>query len=364
MKQNLPSYLQNKKNIFYLGSQQVLQKARQLHPDYKQAVQLIHLTHAQALPWLKEHSQEIARSPRFFAILCTEECARNNNYQLLDDIQLDPVLRMLPFLIYSTKAQLPDAEELLRRGADDYINLEKDWKKLDERLDFWLHYKDKIYNYRAEQTATARPKMSIFKRLLDIIGAAIILLLLSPLLAIIALAIKLESKGPVLYTSKRVGTNYRIFEFLKFRSMYQDADQRLQDLMHLNQYSANIDEDECFLKIANDPRVTRVGRLIRKTSLDELPQLINVLKGEMSLVGNRPLPMYEAEHLTRDDWAGRFLAPAGLTGLWQVTKRGKNDMSTQERVQLDLNYAQLNSFWFDMGILIRTLPAMIQEEDV
>jgi len=364
MKQNLPSYLQIKKNLFYLGRQQVLDKVQHLHPDYKQAVQLIHLTHDQALPWLQARTEEIARSPRFFAILCTEECARKNNYQLLDDVQRDPVLRTLPFLIYSTKKQLPDAEELLRRGADDCINLEKDWEKLDQRLDFWLHYKDKIYDYRAAQAAPVRPKMSVFKRLLDIMGAAIILLLLSPLLALIALAIKLESRGPVLYTSKRVGTNYRIFEFLKFRSMYQDADQRLQEVMHLNQYSACDDDDDCFLKIANDPRVTKVGRLIRKTSLDELPQLINVLKGEMSLVGNRPLPMYEAEHLTRDDWAGRFLAPAGLTGLWQVTKRGKNDMSTQERVQLDLNYARLNSFWYDMGILLRTLPAMIQEENV
>jgi len=364
MKQNLPSYLQTKKNIFHLGQRQSLKKAVHNHPEYKQAVQLIHLAQDDALSWLQARTEQIAKSPRFFAILCAEACARKNQYQLLDNIQHDPVLRTLPFLIYSDRESIPDAAELLRRGADDCIDLKKDWKKLDERLDFWLRYKDKIYNYRLEHNIPSVPKMSIFKRLIDLVGASVILLFLSPLLLLIALAIKLESKGPVLYKSKRVGSNYQIFEFLKFRSMYQDADKRLEELTHLNQYTMPEEADECFVKIVNDPRVTKVGRLIRKTSLDELPQLINVLKGEMSLVGNRPLPLYEAEHLTRDDWAGRFLAPAGLTGLWQVTKRGKNEMSTQERVQLDLRYAQLNSFWYDMGILLRTLPAMIQEENV
>ena len=110
----------------------------------------------------------------------------------------------------------------------------------------------------------------------------------------------------------------------------------------------------------NDPRVTRVGRVIRKTSIDELPQLINVFRGEMSVIGNRPLPLYEAEKMTKDDWARRFLAPAGLTGLWQVDERGKDNLSTEERVALDCSYAKGVSLFTDIKILLRTLPAMWQ----
>jgi lipopolysaccharide/colanic/teichoic acid biosynthesis glycosyltransferase len=170
----------------------------------------------------------------------------------------------------------------------------------------------------------------------------------------------LESRGPVIYHSKRVGTGYQVFDFLKFRSMYNDADQRLKDLMKFNQYA----EDGLFVKFNNDPRITIVGKFIRKTSLDELPQLINVLKGDMSIVGNRPLPVYEAELLTRDLWAKRFLAPAGLTGLWQVTKRGKNNMSSEERINLDVTYAENHSFWYDLKIMFKTPFALIQDENV
>ena len=119
-----------------------------------------------------------------------------------------------------------------------------------------------------------------------------------------------------------------------------------------------------FFKIKNDPRVTRVGRFIRKTSIDELPQLFNVLRGEMSVVGNRPIPLYEAELLTSDDWTERFLAPAGITGLWQVTKRGKSDMSNEERKELDNTYARNFNFWYDMKILFKTVTALMQTEDV
>jgi lipopolysaccharide/colanic/teichoic acid biosynthesis glycosyltransferase len=107
-----------------------------------------------------------------------------------------------------------------------------------------------------------------------------------------------------------------------------------------------------------------LGSILRKTSLDELPQLINVLKGDMSIVGNRPLPLYEARQLTKDEYAARFLAPAGITGLWQVTKRGKDDMSNEERIQLDINYALKNSFIDDLSLLSKTIPAMIQKEKV
>jgi lipopolysaccharide/colanic/teichoic acid biosynthesis glycosyltransferase len=116
-----------------------------------------------------------------------------------------------------------------------------------------------------------------------------------------------------------------------------------------------------FNKFANDPRITLLGKFIRVSSIDELPQLFNILVGDMSLVGNRPLPLYEAEKLTTDHSIERFLAPAGLTGLWQVSKRGRADMSEIERIQLDIQYARTYSFWGDVHILLKTIPAVFQQ---
>ena len=247
-----------------------------------------------------------------------------------------------------------------------------------------------------------------WKRAFDVLFAACALVLLSPLLIGTAVAIRLESKGKVIYKSQRVGSNYRIFNFLKFRSMYADADKRLKELNALNQYKLEEEIADCtpdirfdeltgspdeeagllisddfiipekdflkqkaqskespFVKIENDPRVTRIGRFIRKYSIDELPQLFNVLKGDMSIVGNRPLPLYEAELLTSDAYIDRFMAPSGLTGLWQVEKRGgAGKMSAEERKQLDIKYAQEFSFLLDMKILLRTFTAFVQKENV
>jgi lipopolysaccharide/colanic/teichoic acid biosynthesis glycosyltransferase len=120
-----------------------------------------------------------------------------------------------------------------------------------------------------------------------------------------------------------------------------------------------------FIKIKDDPRITKIGKILRNTSIDELPQLINVLKGDMSIVGNRPLPLYEANMLTTDQFSERFGAPAGITGLWQVEKRGrKGPMSEEERKMLDNNYALNNSFWGDIKLIIRTIPALFQKENV
>jgi lipopolysaccharide/colanic/teichoic acid biosynthesis glycosyltransferase len=242
------------------------------------------------------------------------------------------------------------------------------------------------------------------KRLFDIAFASVCLLCLLPFFAIIALLIKLESRGPVFYYSHRVGTGYRIFRFWKFRSMRRDADQLLSTIKGLNQYQAATETEEvqanacacdgpacqaqlidkagnalcekhyrehrksskapAFIKIVNDPRVTRVGTLLRNTSIDELPQLFNVLMGDMSIVGNRPLPVYEAEKLTTDQFAARFMAPAGITGLWQVSKRGGAGMSEEERKALDLEYARNYSLKGDLLILLKTFPALIQQENV
>jgi lipopolysaccharide/colanic/teichoic acid biosynthesis glycosyltransferase len=258
------------------------------------------------------------------------------------------------------------------------------------------------------RTASAQPRtaptpgvLPFNKRVFDVLVAACGLLCLLPLFGLVALLIKLESKGPVFYYSYRVGTGYRIFRFWKFRSMRPDADKHLASIKGQNQYQRAAEpavdgtcacEGECrsqlidkygqrvcerqyrlrqkansestFVKIANDPRVTRFGAILRNTSLDELPQLFNVLRGDMSIVGNRPLPLYEAEKLTTDQFAARFSAPAGITGLWQVSKRGKGKMSEEERIALDVEYARTHSLRQDLLILLQTVPALIQQENV
>lgn len=251
-----------------------------------------------------------------------------------------------------------------------------------------------------------------WKRGLDILVALGALLMLSPLLLIVAVLIKLDSKGGIFYRSKRVGTDYRIFDMYKFRTMSTQADQLLKAMTAQNIYGEEMSAvgtppqprdvarhcDAChragttcqrllfdqdryvcereyllsttgegtFLKFRNDPRVTRLGRFLRNSSIDELPQLVNILIGDMSLVGNRPLPLYEAEKLTTDTAVKRFAGPAGLTGLWQVKKRGKGEpfMNEQERIALDIEYVETFSFRKDMTIIYKTIFSLWQQENV
>jgi len=205
---------------------------------------------------------------------------------------------------------------------------------------------------------------SFGKKLFDIVVSLVAVIALSPVFLIIAAIIKLESRGPVFYCSPRVGRGYKVFKFYKFRTMIMGADTKVNDLYHLNQYNTVCDKKSpLFFKVTNDPRVTKVGRFLRNTSLDELPQFFNVLKGDMSIVGNRPLPLYEAETLTTDEWAKRFLAPAGITGLWQISKKANKNMSTEERIHLDINYADKHNFAYDMWILANTPTALLQKEE-
>ena len=207
-----------------------------------------------------------------------------------------------------------------------------------------------------EETKIAKPNFKIvLKRIFDIVLAIIFLCLLAPVFVLIALAISLETKGPVFYISKRAGMGYRIFNFYKFRTMQINADKFMGEYAHMNKYGVDQQGGPFFLKIQNDPRITKVGAFLRNTGLDELPQLINVLLGDMSLVGNRPLPLYEAETLTTDRNAQRFLAPAGITGLWQIKKRGRDYMSAEERIKLDIDYANKYNFMYDLWIMVNTL---------
>lgn len=296
------------------------------------------------------------------AIICDYEFLESSDFQILKSVRTHAFLKNIPFIALRDSKQHIDIRTAAKMGIDDCYEKPVDWAVIAERIKFLRKLKDQYEQLAEEQEDQFVYRIPTMKRVLDLLIAGFGILMISPILILIAIAIKLESKGPIIYKSKRVGTGYQVFDFLKFRSMYKDADQRLKDLQHLNQYSS--EENSAFVKLSNDPRITKIGRLIRNTSLDELPQLFNVIRGEMSIVGNRPLPLYEAELLTKDDWARRFLAPAGITGLWQVTKRGKDDMSTRERMDLDITYANNFSVWYDIKIILKTLPAMIQKENV
>ena len=301
-----------------------------------------------------------------------------------------------------------EATEYLKAGVNNTIKYETNSEVLKDLSTFLIRRKEqKIEALQLKTQNLNAFRLPSWKRIFDIFFSGIALLFLSPLLIATSIAVRLESKGPIIYKSKRVGSNYQIFDFLKFRSMYTDADKHLKDFNALNQYqqeeqeeediwgeesnvSEEADEEEillisddfviseedyihkkskeksnAFVKLENDPRITKIGRFIRKYSIDELPQLINILKGDMSIVGNRPLPLYEAELLTSDEHIDRFTGPAGLTGLWQVEKRGEaGKLSAEERKQLDIQYAKNFSFGLDIKIILKTVTAFVQKENV
>ncbi|MCX6907724.1 MAG: sugar transferase [Verrucomicrobia bacterium] len=191
----------------------------------------------------------------------------------------------------------------------------------------------------------------LFKRAFDRVGAALLLVLLSPLMLAISVVIKLSSPGPALFRQQRCGLRGRGFVMNKFRTMVSDAEQRRAELMAFNEMDGPV------FKIAKDPRVTGIGRFLRRTSLDELPQLVNVLRGEMSLVGPRPLPIHEVKQF-KDAWQRRRLSmKPGMTCLWQTA--GRNTVGFEEWMRLDLQYIDTWSLWLDFRILLRTIPVVL-----
>ena len=326
------------------------------------------------------------------------------------------------YIILITDPMGDDERDIyMKCGINDTISREATVTELNKKIQFISDRESILFDDERPKYHILKFKIPVWKRMFDIVFSIFAIIILSPVFILTAIAIRIESKGPILFKSKRVGTNYAIFDFLKFRSMYVDAEQRLKELSKdHNQYTTHDQEDHktilaplgdqaeqamfdmgmesemmisdeeimlvgddfvvaesdfskqkeeennnAFVKIENDPRVTKVGAFIRKYSIDELPQLFNILKGDMSVVGNRPLPLYEAEKLTVDQSIDRFMAPAGLTGLWQVEERGKGGaMSAEERKQLDITYGQTYSFMLDMKIIFRTLFAFKQAENV
>lgn len=190
----------------------------------------------------------------------------------------------------------------------------------------------------------------LWKRLVDIVGATLALIVFSPAMLVIALSIKLDSPGPVLFRQQRGGWRGKPFMLIKFRSMTVDAEARKHELVHLNERSGPA------FKMTNDPRVTPVGRCLRRTSLDELPQFFNVLKGDMSLVGPRPLPVEEEEGYDQWHWQRLDMKP-GITCIWQVYSRDEHDFDNW--VRLDIQYIQSFSFWLDLKLMLLTIPAVL-----
>ena len=192
------------------------------------------------------------------------------------------------------------------------------------------------------------------KRAFDLVVSALLVVALSPLLAVVALAVAFTSRGPIFFRQDRVGRGGRCFRIFKFRTMSRDAEVGRAALAHRNKHVG--DGDTRMMKVHDDPRVTRIGRLLRRTSIDELPQLFNVLLGDMSLVGPRPLVLEEAAHVS--DWAtSRLVVKPGITGLWQV--EGRDDLPFGDMVRLDYHYVVGWSLWHDLLILVRTIPAVI-----
>lgn len=344
------------------------------------------------------------------AVICERKLPGSNGFGFFElwVEQFDPG-KTVPFILLDDEAIPGNIKRAMELKIDDVYTKPVDIGTIVSRVLVLKELRPKLGAVESKTTLTIKPyKTPFFKRSFDIISASIGLLLISPILLFFVIAIRLESKGKVYYISKRVGSGYKVFDFYKLRSMYTNADKRIQELAHLNQYTKDaaqsseakatvsaqdlndastlIGDDQfvsesqhlqakkakqetAFVKFENDPRITKVGHIIRKLSIDELPQLINVIKGDMSIVGNRPLPLYEAELLTTDDWTDRFHGPAGITGLWQVEARGKTSkMSPEERKSLDNRYSEIAksrfSFWKDIWIILRTIPAVFQKENV
>ena len=314
---------------------------------------------------------------------------------------------LIPFIILLKVITNKDRKVAMQERITEIFSKPLNINSLKIRLPYLIEN----YNYNKGST-TAAPgfKLPLAKRIFDIVFSGLAMVIFSPVFLIIAVLITIESKGPIIYFSLRVGSGYNVFKFFKFRSMYIDSGKILNKPLHLNQYlpdsSAPISKNavvkelckECalagtsctnplyndnevsceklhnerrdnkpnvnFTKLKNDPGVTKIGSFIRHFNLDDLPQLWNVFIGDMSIVGNRPLPLYEAEKITTDKYAMRFMAPAGLTGLWQVEKKEQKEMSEDERLGLDNNYAMKYSFGNDMKLILRTFPALFQSEKV
>lgn len=370
--------------------------------------------------WSARNSLEalqVIKSKNVDVIIADFNLPGNSGLYFFQTLQKTPLYSEIPFILINEEFNKKLFKEAFSKGISDFfVSTSSSVSKIIARAESLHNLKTLNWNDINILEAEKKFKMPRSKRIFDVVFASSVLLIIAPFMLFIMLAIRLESKGKVYYISKRVGR--KTFDFYKLRSMRSGSDELIKKLaVENNQYNKhnavqsidfkkpcvkcstmpkdeicspilhidgnkicdywynyqkkNIEKNNAtFIKIVNDPRITKIGKFIRNTSIDELPQLINVLKGDMSIVGNRPLPVYEAELLTKDAISKRFLAPAGITGLWQVELRGKaGNMSEEERIELDNKYADYfidnnYSFWYDMRLILRTFPGLIQKSTV
>ena len=295
--------------------------------------------------------------------------------KFLETIRSEHWTHTLPIIITSDQITQRLVREVLQKKGDDLFPHDFSKGDLVDRLKYFIKRRH-FQSIQPKKSSVFELTIPFWKRAIDVISTGTALLLLSPILSVVSILIKLDSKGPVVYKSLRVGAGYKVFGIYKFRTMRTDADQLIKNMRSFNMYTKEINDrkidglyDECspkgecqkklfingeiiyekafsaekkekvaFIKFQNDPRITKFGSFLRNSSIDELPQLFNILMGDMSLIGNRPLPLYEAEKLTTDKYIEHFTGHSGLTGLWQVTKRGKGkkEITEEEEVLLCL----------------------------
>jgi exopolysaccharide biosynthesis polyprenyl glycosylphosphotransferase len=281
---------------------------------------------------------------------------------------------------WSLLCQLEDLRRFLRRSVVDEVVIAVPLRSFHddaseiaamcEQQGIMLHVLSDLFNLKARPLQGVEVEGShlishsggiangwptVIKRVLDFSISLMLLILLAPLLLLTAIFIKLTSTGPVFFVQKRIGFNKRTFSIYKFRTMVADAEQKLRDIEHLNEVSGPV------FKIKNDPRLTLIGKFLRKTSIDELPQFFNVLSGDMSLVGPRPLQLRDYELFTEggEDWQRcRFSVRPGITCLWQVN--GRSSLPFHKWMELDLQYVRNWSLWLDLQILAKTIPAVLR----
>lgn len=267
---------------------------------------------------------------------------------------VDEVIVALPIRSYYDLIK-DTIEESMAQGISVTVYPAWDIEELSKKAkvtSVWKEISDSFIKIHTGSPLLGNPFYRLVKRLMDVTIAWTMLILLSPLMVCAAISIKLTSPGPVFFKQKRVGKGKRIFELYKFRTMYEDAEARIAELEE-----ANITKGAAF-KMLNDPRITPVGAFLRKTSIDELPQLFNVIKGDMSLVGPRPLPLRDYQRFYDEHHNRRFSVTPGITGLWQVS--GRSLLSFEEWMALDLFYIDNWSLKLDLLILLKTIKIVLR----
>jgi len=241
---------------------------------------------------------------------------------------------------------------------DELVDFRAETALLRDRIDFLARIRSKtVGSYRPSKGLREVNMLRgayLMKRFFDLLIASSLIILLSPLLALIASAVGIESKGPIFCGVYRAGRGYRVFKLWSFRTMRVGADRMLQSIAHLNTFNNFGHSPHCFPS-GQDPRLTKVGRFLRQTGLCKLPSLWNVILGDMSLVGNRPLPLYEASAMTADAWVERFMAPTGLTGLWALAGERHGARSVAEKLKADLSYARSAGLGLDIKIIVMAI---------